>query len=388
MLPYALAIVVGLSSLVLFSTAFFMSDVHRQDDFLWSGIGLFYALVLWFCATRITGGVLLGQAAAVALLVSYNWQTLKLRKAIANPERAAEFDNFSVVKAVSNIFNRQSKAPIKSATSQPKAAIPKVNKTNIATPELATNLEGIVIPPVTENPSNQDNSQVAIEPETKTIISPVASQTATQKPQPEKKRLFGKFLNLGKDKPAAITNTKLDEILDDEELLEDDFEENTARSNKKTSIEETIAQISAPTSEELEVAIESISIPETPQTLASAANSSDEEVIEVTIEKIEVKLPPEVLAEEDNIEAKIDEILSITETTIERHLPITEKPTDPTAESSSLEETVDVIITDELKAKQEPKKDSNADLTQKIADNSEIDEFLAKLDPKQDLDKQ
>ena len=73
MLSYALAIAVGLSSLILFSTAFLMSDIHRQDDFFWSGVGLFYALVLWFCATRITGSLLLGQTAAVALLISYHW---------------------------------------------------------------------------------------------------------------------------------------------------------------------------------------------------------------------------------------------------------------------------------------------------------------------------
>ena len=33
MLPYALAIAVGLSSSFLFLTAFFFKDIHRQDDF-------------------------------------------------------------------------------------------------------------------------------------------------------------------------------------------------------------------------------------------------------------------------------------------------------------------------------------------------------------------
>ncbi|MEY3825930.1 MAG: hypothetical protein RLZZ148_743 [Cyanobacteriota bacterium] len=60
--------------------AFFSPDVHRQDDFLWSGVGLFYALVLWICAERITGAVLLGQTAAAILIISFGWQTLQLRR--------------------------------------------------------------------------------------------------------------------------------------------------------------------------------------------------------------------------------------------------------------------------------------------------------------------
>ena len=104
MLAHVLAIAVGLSSLVLFLTAFSMSDIHQRDDFLWSGVGLFYALVLWFCASRITGSLLLGQVAAVALVISFNWQTLKLRKAIANPDRGVDADAFSLTELISGFF--------------------------------------------------------------------------------------------------------------------------------------------------------------------------------------------------------------------------------------------------------------------------------------------
>lgn len=106
MLAHVLAIAIALSSLVLFLTAFSMSDIHRKDDFLWSGIGLFYALVLWFCASRITGSVLLGQVAAVALVISFNWQNLKLRKAIANPDREVDTDIFSVTEFIKGFFQR------------------------------------------------------------------------------------------------------------------------------------------------------------------------------------------------------------------------------------------------------------------------------------------
>ncbi|MEM8830260.1 MAG: Ycf66 family protein [Cyanobacteria bacterium P01_G01_bin.19] len=123
MLSYALAIAVALSSLILFLTAFFMSDIHRKDDFLWSGVGLFYALVLWFCARNITGAVLLGQASASILLVSFVWQTLKLRKAIANPEKAAEINSFSVLQTATGLLKRKKKqssaTPSKSAVESP-----------------------------------------------------------------------------------------------------------------------------------------------------------------------------------------------------------------------------------------------------------------------------
>jgi len=87
MLAYVLALVIGLGSLALYLAAFFFPEVHRKNDFIWSGVGLFYALVLWVCAGRITGGVLLGQLFSVALLGWFAWQTLTLRRALATPEQ-------------------------------------------------------------------------------------------------------------------------------------------------------------------------------------------------------------------------------------------------------------------------------------------------------------
>lgn len=81
MLAYLLAMAVGLASVSLYMAAFFFPEVHRRYDLIWSGVGLFYALVLWVCAGRITGAVLLGQIASVALLGWFGWQTLVLRRA-------------------------------------------------------------------------------------------------------------------------------------------------------------------------------------------------------------------------------------------------------------------------------------------------------------------
>lgn len=80
MLAYILALAVVFFSLALYMTAFFFPEVHRKGDFIWSGVGLFYALVLWVCSGRITGGVLLGQVAGVAMLGWSVTQTLLLRR--------------------------------------------------------------------------------------------------------------------------------------------------------------------------------------------------------------------------------------------------------------------------------------------------------------------
>ena len=80
MLAYLLALVVAAGSLVFYLAAFFLPEIHRRLDFIWSGVGVFYALVLWSCAGRLTGAVLLGQMASVALLGGLAWQTLALRR--------------------------------------------------------------------------------------------------------------------------------------------------------------------------------------------------------------------------------------------------------------------------------------------------------------------
>ncbi|MEL6494386.1 MAG: Ycf66 family protein [Cyanobacteria bacterium J06623_7] len=135
MLSYALAIIVAISSLVLFSTAFFMSKIHRRDDFLWSAVGLFYALVLWYCARNITGAVLLGQAAATALLVSSNWQIIKLRRIIANPASAAAAKNFSLLSRINGWFKRKQPQTELTPPTATKPPMPTVTEEEIAIPD-------------------------------------------------------------------------------------------------------------------------------------------------------------------------------------------------------------------------------------------------------------
>jgi len=80
MLVPILAIVLGVGSVTLYLAAFFFPEVHRKHDFFWSGVGFFYALVLWVDSGQIAGTELLGHIASIALVGWFGWQTLTLRR--------------------------------------------------------------------------------------------------------------------------------------------------------------------------------------------------------------------------------------------------------------------------------------------------------------------
>ena len=80
MLAHVLAVLLGFSSFVFYMAAFFYPEVHRRLDIIWSGLGLFYAVVLWFCAGQMTATVMLSQVMAVVLLLGLGWQTLSVRR--------------------------------------------------------------------------------------------------------------------------------------------------------------------------------------------------------------------------------------------------------------------------------------------------------------------
>jgi hypothetical protein len=86
MLPYILAIFIGTGSVGIYLAAFVLPELYRRSDPLWSGVGLFYALVLWVEASRLTGGLLLGQALSVLLLGWFVVQALCLRRLAIPPE--------------------------------------------------------------------------------------------------------------------------------------------------------------------------------------------------------------------------------------------------------------------------------------------------------------
>ncbi|MGB3296953.1 MAG: Ycf66 family protein [Phormidesmis sp.] len=80
LLADALSVLLGLSSLSFYIAAFFYPEVHRRFDPLWSGLGLLYAAILWFCAGQMTAIILLSQLIVVILLIGLGWQTLSIRR--------------------------------------------------------------------------------------------------------------------------------------------------------------------------------------------------------------------------------------------------------------------------------------------------------------------
>ncbi|WP_013321542.1 Ycf66 family protein [Gloeothece verrucosa] len=194
MLPYILAIAIAVYSLILFSQAFFSPVIHRKDDFLWSGIGLFYALVLWLCAGLITGAVLLGQSAAVILIISFGWQIAKLRRAIAYPDQPVA--EFSVVQWVQNRLGspkakKASPAPTPQETPQatPSPAaetfIPPENEAALASPSLSVTEDSTtetVAQEILETVTAENiETPVTVEPETEEEVFVVAQ---VEQPQP------------------------------------------------------------------------------------------------------------------------------------------------------------------------------------------------------------
>ena len=134
MLAYILAVLVGTGSVGLYISAFFFPEIHRKQDFIWSGVGFFYALVLWIYARQETGGILVGQTASVALLGWLAWQTLKLRRQLVPVSQQTPIP--STTKLQEQIGLKQ--PPAKTAKPTAKTPTPKKPTTLATTPPAKT----------------------------------------------------------------------------------------------------------------------------------------------------------------------------------------------------------------------------------------------------------
>jgi hypothetical protein len=160
--------------------AFFFPEVHRKSDFIWSGIGFFYALVLWVCAGRMTGGVLLGQVAGVSLIGWLGWQTLTLRRSLASPQEQTEISPEveeaspvglvqKLLQPVGSLFQRQRKeTPMieinrdKAPTSETEETAPSPQPTEATeTPEEAPTSETAAPAPTPPEPPEPELAEAA-----------------------------------------------------------------------------------------------------------------------------------------------------------------------------------------------------------------------------------
>ena len=144
MLAYTLAVLVGMGSVGLYLCAFFFPEIHRKHDFIWSGVGLFYALVLWIYARRETGGILVGQTTSVALLGWFVWQTLQLRRQVISIGQQTPIPNPTKL---------QKQPGLKQ--SAPKTAKPTTNPpTNITKPTTPTKINPPTATPKSSAPAD------------------------------------------------------------------------------------------------------------------------------------------------------------------------------------------------------------------------------------------
>jgi Ycf66 protein N-terminus len=188
MLAYILAVSVGASSVGLYIAAFFFPELHRKQDFIWSGVGFFYALTLWIYAREVTGGILIGQTASVALLGWFAWQTFKLRRQLVPVDRqtpiptATQIQERVGLNRTRNVSSSESKLgnTVKPGTkaaarSAPKPPAPTPPVVEIAQPQNRSEPESVNVPPRRQQPP-------AIIPDRSTTAKITSPETQQQPP--------------------------------------------------------------------------------------------------------------------------------------------------------------------------------------------------------------
>lgn len=133
MLAYILAVFVGTGSVGLYISAFFFPEIHRKQDFIWSGVGFFYALVLWIYARQETGGILLGQTTSVALLSWLGWQTLILRRQLVPVSQQTPMPSSAKIKKELGVKPSAPKPSKLTAPATPVQSKPPTRRTTIRT---------------------------------------------------------------------------------------------------------------------------------------------------------------------------------------------------------------------------------------------------------------
>ncbi|MDJ0798414.1 MAG: Ycf66 family protein [Calothrix sp. MO_167.B12] len=208
MLAHVLALAVAIGSIAIYLAAFFFPEIHRKNDFIWSGVGLFYGLVLWVFARRITGGLLLGHVASVSLLFWFGWQTMSLRRQVTpqaqpTPTPSSEevqtaveeqvtkvslFDKVGgLVSGVSGIFAGMRKKPataetgVTESTTLDKAAIDAIATADESTTTPAPT-EEVTTEEVTTDEVTTTEAEVTVEA---TAEATPAAETEVETPTPE-----------------------------------------------------------------------------------------------------------------------------------------------------------------------------------------------------------
>jgi Ycf66 protein N-terminus len=395
MLAYFLAIMMAIISLTLFFNAFISPKTHRQDDFLWSGLGLFYALILWICSERITGGVLLGQIAGVALTIAFVWENLQLRKTItaeSNDNNLLEgFSLLSLIATSMTKMSGQNKTVATESTpsfeaknttedNQKKESenTPTETQTDLQTEEVVDAEDNQKEESIRENPQSvqqyQDKeiktTEDIIEHEDGLLGNSVQSDNSNVVIPEKKVNVFTRILSIfNKQSPSQKTaeiDSNLQETLDEIEALEDNDIEDIPDLNDEPSSQ--ISEIDPKTTAtEVEKAIDNLELSEPSQAKEITLENENKEILADSLES-QKRNPPqeaEIVSSDETIE-DMENVSSIEEentTTVEVNSP-------QDAEAEEEEE-------EELRSDEEPEEDdiieSLSDLFPKAEDLKNVD---------------
>jgi Ycf66 protein N-terminus len=244
MLPYFLATFMAIISLILYLNAFISPKIHRQDDFLWSGLGLFYALILWICSGRITGAVLLGQLAIIAVAIAFIWENRQLRKIItAESESNEVLEGVSLLSLITVFYTKLSelskKKPSltnkvksgKSVEDKPKTEIVKKEETET---EKVTDSEKSATPKIV--------TELIVTDSEKNLTTPIANESV--KVVEEIVTKIDDSQKVEKIIEEIVNDVVIDDSLQEEKIIEEIVneevkeEENISQSLDKPKIEE------------------------------------------------------------------------------------------------------------------------------------------------------
>jgi hypothetical protein len=234
MLAYFLATVMAIISLILYLNAFISPKIHRQDDFLWSGLGLFYALTLWVCAGRITGAVLLGQLAIITVAIAFMWENRQLRKNItADSESSGVLEGVSLLSLITVSLGKLSQLTQKKPSVSNKAKTDKPvkdkAKTDVVEKEKVTDSEKSVSAQIKTESSNiveEIITDIDASQKVENIIEEIVEDAVTDDSLQED-NIIEEIVNEETKKEENMTqssNLPLDKPKIEKNSLDDDFD--------------------------------------------------------------------------------------------------------------------------------------------------------------------
>ncbi len=219
MLAYFLATLMAIISLILYLNAFISPKIHRQDDFLWSGLGLFYALTLWVCAGRITGAVLLGQLAIISVAIAFIWENRQLRKTIiADSQSRAVLQGVSLLSLIAGSLDKLSQLTLK----KPKPSVTSKTKTD----KPVETEEKIDVVEETKVTDSEKNVSSEVKTESATVAEDIITDIATSQ---KVENIIEEIVSDTPKDDSPQEDNIIEEIVNqqtnkEENILEDDFD--------------------------------------------------------------------------------------------------------------------------------------------------------------------